>query len=180
MEIEMNNVEEILSVLPDSKDDALDAVQVFERCKGFNDQNACSATLSHMYLKMKIIDRYEAQTKAKARFKYWKKPAAKASEQNQAVNQAFKEIMDDIQEPQAASPAAEAPLNYRLTSIAVDTIMAALPEGSLFAISRETGGETRISLSLDDGDQMLINLQPIDIQVALDAYATLQRFKDQQ
>lgn len=90
---------------------------------------------------------------------------------------------ETVQEPVKEEPEAFAPAPYQLTlnvAAAADLLLSTLPEYSEIRIVRESGKNTRISLSLDDGNHILVNLQPVDIQISLDAFATLQRYKDQQ
>lgn len=90
---------------------------------------------------------------------------------------------ETVQETIKEEAAPIAPAPYQLTlnvAAAADLLLSTLPEYSEIRIVRESANNTRISLSLDDGNHLLVNLQPVDIQISLDAFATLQRYKDQQ
>jgi hypothetical protein len=213
MEIEMTVYEEIESVLSFERSEAMDANQVFDRCKGIADRNAVSTALSLMYHKMKTIEREDNVIKGGTRFRYWKKPTTasatvktdpveeivtKASEPAIEVPQFLKKetvistapyiekvaaTAETVQEAIKEEPAPIAQAPYQLTlniAAAANLLLSTLPEYSEIRIVRESANNTRISLSLDDGNHLLVNLHPVDIQISLDAFATLQRYKDQQ
>jgi hypothetical protein len=213
MGIEMTVYEQIKAVLSEERSEAMDANEVFERCKGLNDRNEVSIALSYMYRVHKSVEREENDIKSGTRFRYWKKPTTasatvktdpveeivtKASEPAMEVpaflkNETFISTepyivkvaapAETLQEPTKEENAQLAPAPYQLTlniAAAADLLLSTLPEYSEIRIVRESANNTRISLSLDDGNHLLVNLHPVDIQISLDAFATLQRYKDQQ
>jgi hypothetical protein len=84
MELDMAIYDEILEVLSFERGEALDANEVFSRCKGINDRNAVSTALSQMYKNHGTIDREDNVIKGGTRFRYWKKATAESNQVKQA------------------------------------------------------------------------------------------------
>lgn len=65
-------------------------------------------------------------------------------------------------------------------SMALDTLAAHLPVDGTLTICREGEGDNyRISLDLGAGDHQFNDIRAEDVPIALDAYATLQKLKEQ-
>lgn len=208
----MTHYEEIEGLLSFERNEAMDADQVFELCKGIDDRNVVSSLLSYMFNKRKSIEREEFEYKGRLRYRYWKKPADQKPAEpvntdhveqiKQDAKQEFEipeflrkssqehlakayvavpeaEPQPEHQEPevQPAKLVTEAVSQNVPITMAIETLLACLPVDGTLTLCREGEGDNyRINLDLG-GDHKLNSLQPNDVPIALDAYATLQSLK---